>query len=248
MGLFGILNSDIVDEHEGDLFENTKPTGRKIPLNDVQLLAPLEPHSIFALWNNFHDRAVKEEQKIPADPLYFRKPLSSVIGPEQTIYRPQGYQGRVIFEAELGIVIGSKCREVSELEAEEYIFGYTCVNDVTAVELLFENKAFQQWTRCKGFDTFTPIGPCIETEIDHDGIQGKALQNGEIKQDYPVSDMIFSPLQIVSMISHYQTLLPGDLICCGTSIGARTMKPGTKIDIVISGIGNLSNTFDDLPD
>ena len=248
VGLFGILNSDIVDEHEGDLFENTKPTGRKIPFNDVQLLAPLKAHSIFALWNNFHERAVKEEHTIPADPLYFMKPLSSVIGPEHTIYRPQGYQGRVIFEAELGIVIGSKCREVSELEAEEYIFGYTCVNDVTAVEFLFENKAFQQWTRCKGFDTFTPIGPCIETEIDLDVIQIKAIQNGETRQDYPVSDMIFSPLQIVSMMSHYQTLRPRDLICCGTSVGARTMKPGTKINIVISGIGNLSNNFEDLPD
>ena len=122
------------------------------------------------------------------------------------------------------------------------------MNDVTAVEFLFENKAFQQWTRCKGFDTFTPIGPCIETEIDLDVIQVKALQNAETRQNYPVSDMIYSPLQIVSMISHYQTLLPGDLICCGTSVGARTMKPGTKIDIVISGIGNLSNTFDDLLD
>ena len=246
--LFGILDSDSVEEHEGNLFENPKPTGRKIPFNEVQLLAPLEPNSIFALWNNFHERAEMEEQKIPDDPLYFMKPITSVIGPEQTIYRPQDHQGRVIFEAELGIVIGSQCREVSVSEAEEYVFGYTCVNDVTAVEFLFENKAFQQWTRCKGFDTFTPIGPCIETAIDFDVTQIKAVQNGETRQDYPVSDMIFSPLQIVSMMSHYQTLLPGDLISCGTSVGARTMKPGTTIDIMIPGIGTLSNPFDDLPD
>ena len=181
VGLFGIMDIDLIIEHEGDFFEIPKPTGRKIPFNDVQLLAPLEPNSIFALWNNFHERAVKEEHTIPADSVYFMKPLSSVIGPEQTIYRPQGYQGRVIFEAELGIVIGSKCREVSELEAEEYIFGYTCVNNVTDVEFLFENKAFQQWTRCKGFDTFTPIGPCIETEIDLDVVKVKALQNGATK-------------------------------------------------------------------
>ena len=246
--LFGILVGDYVDEYEGNLFETPKPTGRRISINEVQLQAPLEPHSIYALWNNFHERAEKEEQTIPDVPLYFMKPLTSVIGPEQTIFRPKGHQGRVIFEAELGIVIGSKCREVNESEAAEYIFGYTCVNDVTAVEFLFEDKAFQQWTRCKGFDTFTPIGPCITTGIDPDGMQVKAVQNGETRQDYPVSDMIFSPLQIVSMMSHYQTLRPGDLISCGTSVGARTMKPGTTIDIVIPGIGVLSNAFDDLPE
>nr|MCS5553059.1 fumarylacetoacetate hydrolase family protein [SAR324 cluster bacterium] len=146
--LFGILAGDYVDEYEGNLFETPKPTGRRISINEVQLQAPLEPHSIYALWNNFHERAEKEEQTIPDVPLYFMKPLTSVIGPEQTIYRPRGHQGRVIFEAELGIVIGSKCREVGESEAAEYIFGYTCVNDVTAVEFLFEDKAFQQWTRC----------------------------------------------------------------------------------------------------
>ena len=108
--LIGTQDGDYVDEFEGDLLQNPKPTGRKIPLNDVQLLAPLEPHSIFALWNNFYERAEKEEQTIPDDPLYFMKPLTSVIGPEKTIYRPRGHKGRVIFEAELGIVISSKCR------------------------------------------------------------------------------------------------------------------------------------------
>ena len=122
------------------------------------------------------------------------------------------------------------------------------MNDVTAVEFLFEDKAFHQWTRSKGFDTFTPIGPCIATEIDTDVMRVKAIQSGETRQDYPVSDMIFSPFQIVSMLSQYQTLLPGDLICCGTSVGARTMKPSTTIEIVISEIGKLSNPFDDLPD
>ena len=246
--LIGTQDGDYVDEFEGDLLQNPKPTGRKIPLNEVQLQSPFEPHSIFALWNNFHERAEKEGQTIPHVPLYFMKPLTSVIGPEQTIYRPLGHQGRVIFEAELGIVIGSKCRKVSESEAAEYIFGYTCVNDVTAIEFLFEDKAFQQWTRSKGYDTFTPIGPCIATGIDTDVMSVKALQSGETRQDYPVSDMIFSPKQIVSMLSHCQTLLPGDLICCGTSVGARTMKPGTKIDIVIPDIGTLSNPFDDLTD
>jgi len=200
----------------------------------------------FALWNNFHERAQKESQTLPDVPLYFMKPITSVIGPGQTIYRPRGHQGRVIFEAELGIVIGSTCQEISEEEAVQYIFGYTCVNDVTAIEFLFENKAFQQWTRCKGFDTFTPLGPWITTGINPGGLQVMALQGDKVRQNYPVSDMIFSPMKIVSLMSHYQTLLPGDLICCGTSVGARTMKPGTSIDIVIPGIGKLSNQFDDL--
>ena len=244
----GTLTGDAVSEYKGRLFDNPQPTGRSIPFADVQLNAPLVPHSIFALWNNFHERAQKEGQTLPNVPLYFMKPLTSVIGPGQTIYRPRGHHGRVIFEAELGIVVGSTCREVSEEEAGKYIFGYTCVNDVTAIEFLFEDKAFQQWTRCKGFDTFTPLGPWITTEIDPDGLQIMALQGDEVRQDYPVSDMIFSPMKIVSLMSHYHTLSPGDLICCGTSVGARTMKPGTRIDIVIPGIGKLSNPFEDLPE
>jgi len=242
----GTLTGDTVSEYKGGLFDRPQPTGRSMPLADVQLKVPLVPHSIFALWNNFHERAQKESQTIPDVPLYFMKPITSVIGPGQTIYRPRGHQGRVIFEAELGIVLGSTCREISEEEAGQYIFGYTCVNDVTAIEFLFEDKAFQQWTRCKGFDTFTPLGPWITTGIDPGGLQIMALQGDKVRQDYPVSDMIFSPMKIVSLMSHYHTLLPGDLICCGTSVGARTMKPGTSIDIVIPGIGKLSNPFDDL--
>ena len=243
----GTLTGDTVSEYKGGLFDSPQPTGRSMPLSNVKLKAPLVPHSIFALWNNFHERAQKESQTLPDVPLYFMKPITSVIGPGQTIYRPRGHQGRVIFEGELGIVLGSTCREISEEEAGQYIFGYTCVNDVTAIEFLFEDKAFQQWTRCKGFDTFTPLGPWITTGIDPGGLQVMALQGDKVRQDYPVSDMIFSPMKIVSLMSHYHTLLPGDLICCGTSVGARTMKPGTSIDIVIPGIGKLSNPFGDLP-
>jgi 2-keto-4-pentenoate hydratase/2-oxohepta-3-ene-1,7-dioic acid hydratase in catechol pathway len=174
------------------------------------------------------------------------KPITSVIVPGQTIYRPLEHQGRVIFEAELGIVFGSNCQEMSEEIAVQYIFSYTCVNDVTAIEFLFEDKAFQHWTRCNGFDMFTPLGPWITTGINPSGHQVMALQGDKVRQDYPVRDMIFSPMKIVSLMSHYQTLLPGVLICCGRSVGARTMKPGSSIDIVIPGIGKLSNQFEDL--
>ena len=122
------------------------------------------------------------------------------------------------------------------------------MNDVTAIEFLFEDKAFQQWTRSKGFDTFTPVGPCINTDIDPDDLRIYAIQDGETRQDYPVGDMIYGPREIVAMISNDQTLLPGDLICCGTSVGARTMKPGCEIQISIPGIGTLANRFDDYPE
>ena len=244
----GTLDGDTIAICDNDLFEPPSPTGDTVALDDVRLLAPCQPHSILALWNNFHERAEAEGQTIPSTPLYFMKPVTSVIGPNETIYRPQGHQGRVIFEAELGIVIGQPCNNISADQADEVIFGYTCVNDVTAIEFLFEDKAFQQWTRSKGYDTFTPLGPCIETDIDPAGLRVMAIQNEETRQDYPVADMIYSPQQIVAMISSYQRLVPGDLICCGTSVGARTMKPGSSIEISIPGIGSLNNSFDDFPE
>ncbi len=234
--------------HDGDLFAAPTAAGERVALADVELLAPFEPSSILALWNNFHERAEAEGQTIPATPLYFMKPVTSVVPSGATIYRPRGHQGRVIFEAELGIVIGRECRHIDVAQADEHIFGYTCVNDVTAIEFLFEDKAFQQWTRSKGFDTFTPLGPCINTDIDPAPLHVLGILDGETRQDYPVEDMIFSPQQIVAMISSYQTLVPGDLICCGTSVGARTMKPGSEIEISIPGIGSLVNAFDDYPD
>lgn len=243
----GTLDSGVIAIYSNDLFEQPVLTGETTSLTEVELLAPYTPSSILALWNNFHERAEAEGQTIPDTPLYFMKPVTSVIGPEQTIYRPLGHSGRVIFEAELGIVIGKQCSRITAAQADNHIFGYTCVNDVTAIEFLFEDKAFQQWTRSKGFDTFTPIGPCINTDIDPSSLNILAIQDGETRQDYPVSDMIYSPQQIVAMISEYQTLVPGDLICCGTSVGARTMKPGTEIQVSIPGIGTLVNHFDDFP-
>jgi len=243
----GTLAGDQISICSNALFEAPVATGETVELSSVELLAPYQPNSILALWNNFHQRAEAEGQTIPVTPLYFMKPVTSVTGPGTTIYRPRGHQGRVIFEAELGIVIGTECRDISPEQADDHIFGYTCVNDVTAIEFLFEDKAFQQWTRSKGFDTFTPLGPCINTDIDPAELNILAIQNGETRQDYPVSDMIYSPQQIVSMISGYQTLVPGDLICCGTSVGARTMKPGSDIHVSIPGIGTLVNQFDDLP-
>ena len=244
----GLLEEEQISIYVGNLFASPQATGESVSRDQVKILAPFTPNSILALWNNFHERAEAEGQTIPETPLYFMKPVTSVIGPGDTIYRPKGHSGRVIFEAELGVVIGERCSNISADQAADVIFGYTCVNDVTAIEFLFEDKAFQQWTRSKGFDTFTPIGPQITTDIDPADLRIYAHQGDVTRQDYPVSDMIYSPYQVVAMISQYQTLVPGDLICLGTSVGARTMKPGTEIEVSIPGIGSLLNPFDDFPE
>ena len=150
----------------------------------------------------------------------------------------------MVYEGELGVVIGRRCSGVSEEQAGEYIFGYTCINDVTALQLINQDPAFPQWTRAKSFDTFGPFGPTVAAGLDLAGLTVKTLLNGRERQNYPVSDMIFAPEVLVSRISHDMTLSPGDVIACGTSIGALPMKPGSTVEVVIEGIGTLRNTFE----
>ena len=243
----GTLDGDEISLCDNVLFEKPAPTGENLVLSEVELLAPFAPNSILALWNNFHERAEAEGQTIPTNPLYFMKPVTSVTGPNQAIRRPRGYRGGVKFEAEIGVVIGRRCSNIGVDEVDDVIFGYTFVNDVTAAEFLFADQAFQQWTLAKGFDTFCPLDPCIDTDIDSAELRMLAIENGDIRQDYPVSDMIYSPQQIVSMGCRYQTLVPGDLIVCGTSAGASPMEPGCEIQVSIPGLGTLVNHFDDHP-
>jgi len=156
---------------------------------------------------------------------------------------PASYSGKVVYEGELGVVIGKRATNVSEADAAQYIFGYTCINDVTAAEIIQKDPSFAQWTRAKSFDTFGVFGPVIATDVDPLGLSVKTLLDGKERQNYPVSDMCFKPAQIVSLISRDMTLYPGDVICCGTSVGVGSMKPGSKIEIVIDGIGTLSNEY-----
>ena len=187
--------------------------------------------------------AAKNDLDRPTEPLYFYKPPSGILAPGGTIVRPESYDGRVFFEGELGVVIGKPCKDVSIAEVEDYVLGYTCVNDATAFQIISEDPSFAQWSRAKSFDTFTPFGPVIATGLDPQSLQVTARVNGKILQDYPVNDMFFSPLELVQRISRGMTLLPGDIITCGTSLGALAMKPGNVIEIHINGIGTLSNTF-----
>jgi 2-keto-4-pentenoate hydratase/2-oxohepta-3-ene-1,7-dioic acid hydratase in catechol pathway len=238
---FGVLGSDGIREFSGDLYESPRPSGRTLPLDTVTLLAPCVPSKIVGLWNNFHALAVKLAKAAPVHPLFFIKPGSCAIGPGQPIERPAAYAGKIVYEGELGIVIGRRCKNVAVSEAAGCIFGYTCVNDVTAIELLNESPDFAQWCRSKGFDSFGCVGPLIATEFDWAAARVTTRLDGTERQNYPLSDMILSPLEQVSQISHDMTLLPGDVIACGTSLGVGSIKDGATVEISIEGIGTLSN-------
>ena len=241
---FGTLAGETIAVHGGDMFAGATLAGRTAPLRTVKLLTPCVPSKMVCLWNNFHALAAKFDFKIPEEPLYFLKAGSAFHPPGAAIPRPKSFAGRVTFEGELGIVIGKRCKEVSEAEAPGFIFGYTCVNDVTAFDLLNKDPSFPQWTRAKSFDGFGVFGPAIATALDPEKLAIRSILNGEERQNYPAADMIFKPARLVSLISQDMTLLPGDVIACGTSLGAGAMKPGSTIEIVIEGIGTLSNRME----
>ena len=241
---FGTLEGDTIAVHSGDLFAGAKATGEKIALKDVKVRTPCDPSKMVCLWNNFHQLAAKNDFPVPEEPLYFLKAPNAYHPHGAPIVRPKSYSGRIVYEGELGVVIGKKCAMVSEAEAKDYIFGYTCVNDVTAVDLLKKNPSFEQWVRCKSFDTFGVIGPVITTGIDPMTLNVRTILNGKERQNYPVADMFFPPHKLVAMVSRDMTLMPGDVIACGTSLGAGVMADAENtIEIAIDGIGSLSNPF-----
>ena len=214
-------------------------------LSDVQILTPCDPSKMICLWNNFHQLAAKNDFKEPKEPLWFLKAPNAYWPANRPIERPATYAGKIIYEGELGVVIGKKCFNISEAEAGDYIFGYTCVNDVTAVDLLRKDKSFEQWARAKSFDTFGVFGPVIATGLDPMKLSIRTVLNGKERQNYPVADMFFPPHRLVAAISRDVTLMPGDIIACGTSLGAGTMGDAHNVvDIVIDGVGSLSNVFD----
>lgn len=241
---FGTLTPSGIRVHNGTMFEAPTATEQILALSDVELLAPATPSKIIALWNNFHSLAAKLNSPEPAEPLYLLKAPTSVTAPGAVIRRPPSYNGKTIYEGELGIVIGRECRGVSVDQAGEFIFGYTCVNDVTAIDILNRDPTFAQWARAKSFDGYGPFGPVIATGIDPAKLVVRTILNGAQRQSYPIADMIFSAHELVSKISHDVTLLPGDLICCGTSIGVGAMKESKNtVTVAIEEIGELTNEF-----
>ena len=234
---YGVLLGDAIDGIEGTPYRRFKYSNHHYNLSEVKLLSPCTPSKIVALGLNYRSHAQELKMPIPSEPLIFLKPSTSVIGPEDNIVYPDSSQ-QVDYEGELGIVIKSQAYRVPVEKAPDYILGYTCFNDVTARDL---QRKDSQWTRAKSFDTFSPIGPCIETELDPGNLQLKTYLNGELRQQGDTSDLIFSVPQIVSSISHIMTLLPGDVIATGTPSGIGPMKPGDTVEVNIESIGTLRN-------
>jgi 2-keto-4-pentenoate hydratase/2-oxohepta-3-ene-1,7-dioic acid hydratase in catechol pathway len=239
---FGTLEGETVVEHYGNLFGINSPSGRTVARGEVQLLMPVQPTKVIALWNNFGELRAKLNLAYPEEPLYLLKSPNSWSVHDAPIPLPRG-GGKVAFEGELGIVIGKRCSAVTEDEAMAFVFGYTCANDVTVADILFRDASFAQWTRSKGLDGFCPIGPVVATGLDPATLVVKTLLDGQVRQHYPISDMTFSVARLVSRISLDMTLLPGDVILCGTSVGVGSMKPGSLVEVEIDGIGRLTNRY-----
>jgi 2-keto-4-pentenoate hydratase/2-oxohepta-3-ene-1,7-dioic acid hydratase in catechol pathway len=238
---FGALAGDQVHVHRGDLFANPEPTGEQLPLAQLHCATPCSPSKFLGLAYNSRAVLAKQGTPLPASPFYFIKAPSSLLAPGAELRAPRSYTGRVVFEGELGIVIGRRAADLDPEQAAHAIFGYTCVNDVTALDLISEQPA--HWTRAKSFDGFGPFGPVITTGLDPATLSVRTLVNGRERQNYPISDLVFSPVEIVSLLSRDLTLEPGDVIACGTSLGVGVLKPGTTVEVEIPGIGVLRNSF-----
>lgn len=242
---FGTLEGETISVYSGDMFDAPTQTDVTLALADVKLLTPCDPSKMILLWNNFYDLAAKLGQEIPTEPLFLLKAGTSFIGDGDVIKKPNSYDGKVVYEGELAIVIGKRCKEVPVEEIGEYIFGYTCSNDVTAAGIIGKDPSFAQWTRAKGFDTFGSFGPGIVSGIeDPSTLVIKTILNGAERQNYPVSDMVFQPHKLVSMLSYDMTLEAGDIISCGTSVGVGSMKPGSEVEVIIDGVGRLVNSYE----
>ncbi|MDQ3114945.1 MAG: fumarylacetoacetate hydrolase family protein [Actinomycetota bacterium] len=240
---FGVVaaigDDEVVAPIVGDpLYVPIQPAGDPIPLADVRLLAPVIPRSkIVGIGRNYADHAAEMGNEVPANPLLFLKPNTSVIGPGEPITYPP-FSENVHFEAELAVVIGRVCKDVPAARVPEVIFGYTCANDVTARDL---QQSDGQWARAKGFDSACPLGPWIETELDPADLAVTCTVNGELRQDGRTSQMVRDVVELVTYASSAFTLLPGDVILTGTPAGVGPLAPGDQVAVTIEGIGTLTN-------
>lgn len=245
---FGLLERDSILVHDGEMLGSSRATGETLALDDVTILTPCDPGKMLALWNNFHATMEKTGLPRPEHPWYFVKTPNTYAPAGADIRRPAACSGKVLFEGELGIVIGRDCHDVPVEAADDCIFGYTCINDVTALEYLFREERFAHWTRAKCFDGFGVFGPGITCGVNPDELVVRTFLegNGEVqeRQNYPVSDMVYGPREIVSHISRDMTLNPGDIIACGTSVGAGALKDGWTVRVSIESVGELVNRYD----
>lgn len=242
---YGVLDGAEVAVITPHPFMAHEPTGIRIPLQGLRLLAPVIPSKIVCVGRNYADHAAELGNDVPTEPLLFLKPSSAVIGPDEPIRHPGWASNDVQPEAELAVVIGALVQDVDAKTAAmgmghtgAPIFGFTCANDVTARDL---QRSDDQWTRAKGFDSFLPLGPAITTDLDPSEVGVRCLVNGELRQDGSTKDLIFSVPELIAYISRIMTLLPGDVVLTGTPAGVSTIVPGDAVRVEIDGIGILRN-------
>lgn len=211
-----------------------------LPMTEVSLLPLVAPSKIICVGLNFRDHAAELDMPLSAEPSFFLKPPSSLLGNGQTIRLPRNV-GRIDYEAELAVIMGQHCRNVTPAQARDYVFGYTCANDVTARDLQKNERMFG---RCKGYDTFCPLGPWIETELPPENATVRAVVNGEVRQEGVLADMIVPPLELVSYLSGIMSLTPGDVILTGTPRGVGPIAPGDTVQIEVQNVGVLFNSVE----
>ena len=242
--IYGLLTGNVVRGIRSRSFAHLRRLdgsftldGSTHDLDRVRLLAPCLPSKIVCLGLNYYSHAEETKLPLPSVPLIFIKPSTAVIGPEDEIVLPRFWK-RIDYEGELGVVIGKQARDIPEDIAEEYVMGYTCFNDVSD---RYSQKEDGQWTRAKSYDTFAPIGPYIETEVEPDNLRLETYLNGELRQSVQTSDLIFKVPKLISFISGIMTLLPGDVIATGTPAGIGRLNPGDVVEVRIGKIGTLRN-------
>lgn len=227
----------VVAAVDGHPFAPFSYTGERHPLGAVRLLAPVLPSKVVCVGKNYADHAAEMGGTAPASPVVFLKPSTSVVGPGDPVVLPAG-AGRVDHEAELAVVIGRLCRDVPAGRASEVVLGYTCANDVTARD---EQQADVQWTRAKGHDSFCPLGPWVETELDPGAVRVRCSVDGEVRQDGSTADLVHDVPSLVAFVSSFMTLLPGDVLLTGTPAGVGPLRAGQVVDVTLDGIGTLRN-------
>lgn len=235
---YGIADTEGVLVYNGSPFVAWEPTETVVPWASVNLLAPVLPTKILCVGKNYEDHAAEFDGEVPEEPLVFMKPATSVIGPNQSVVHPR-LSTEVHHEAELAVVISRPARNIKAEDASLYVFGYTAANDVTARDL---QRKDGQWTRAKGFDTFCPLGPAIETELDPlERLAVICRVNGEVRQAGFTSDMVFGVAEVIEYITAFTTLLPGDVVLTGTPSGVGKVEPGDVMEVEVDGIGTLTN-------
>jgi 2-keto-4-pentenoate hydratase/2-oxohepta-3-ene-1,7-dioic acid hydratase in catechol pathway len=235
---YGVVRGDSVEGLSAAPWRRGQPTGKTHALSGARLLAPCEPSKIVCVGRSYKEHAAELGNPLPKEPLLFLKPPSSVIGPEEAIIYP-AMSKRVDHEGELALVMGKRCRRLKPEENPlDFVFGYTCLNDVTARDI---QKADGQFTRGKGFDTFCPLGPVIATGIDGSDLSVESFVNSERRQAGRTSEMVFTLGAIIRHIAEVMTLEPGDVIATGTPPGVGPLQPGDVVEVVVEGVGRLRN-------